>query len=87
MALIRFGAIALLLATGAAADDHRAEVNYMLHCQVCHLPQAEGHDGKVPPMKDFAGYFLRFKEGRDVLIRVPGVAHAARQLILTSHCQ
>ena len=28
-------------------------------------------------MKNFAGYFLHSEEGRDFLIRVPGVAHAA----------
>ena len=28
-------------------------------------------------MKDFVGYFLHSAEGRDFLIRVPGVAHAA----------
>ena len=71
-------AIILLLATTAAvADDRRAHVNYMLHCQGCHLPDAAGHEGKVPPMKDFVGYFLHSAEGRDFLIRVPGVAHAA----------
>ena len=77
MALIRFAAVALLLTIAVAADDRRAEVNYMLHCQGCHLPQAEGHEGKVPPVKDFAGYFLHSEEGRDFLIRVPGVAYAA----------
>ena len=49
----------------------------MLHCQGCHLPEAEGMDGRVPPMKDFVGYFLHSAEGRDFLIRVPGVAHSA----------
>jgi len=49
----------------------------MLHCQGCHLPEAEGVDGRVPPMKDFVGYFLHSEEGREFLIRVPGVAHSA----------
>lgn len=61
----------------ASADDQRAQVNYMLHCQGCHLPEAEGFAGKVPPMKDFAGYFAHSKEGREFLIRVPGVAQSA----------
>jgi hypothetical protein len=75
MALAR---ILLLLAFGTAlANDERAHVNYMLHCQGCHLPQAEGLDGRVPPMKDFVGYFLRSDEGREFLIRVPGVAQSA----------
>lgn len=49
----------------------------MLHCQGCHLPNAEGFEGKVPPMKDFVGFFLHSEPGRDFLIRVPGVAHSA----------
>lgn len=49
----------------------------MLHCQGCHLPAAEGFEGKVPPMKNFVGFFLHSEDGRDFLIRVPGVAHAA----------
>lgn len=67
----------LLAGAQATADDERAHINYMLHCQGCHLPQAEGFAGRVPPMKDFVGYFLHSPEGRDFLIRVPGVAHSA----------
>jgi hypothetical protein len=76
MAVIR-GLLLLLVASHALADDERAHVNYMLHCQGCHLPNAEGMEGKVPPMKDFVGYFLHSAEGRQFLIRVPGVAQSA----------
>ncbi len=61
----------------AGADDHRASVNYMIHCQGCHLPDAIGFSGKVPRMKNFVGYFLHSKEGRAFVIRVPGVATAS----------
>ena len=61
----------------ASADDHRAGINYMIHCQGCHLPEAIGFAGKVPRMKDFVGYFLHSKEGREFVIRVPGVATAS----------
>jgi len=61
----------------AGADDHRASVNYMIHCQGCHLPDAIGFSGKVPRMKNFVGYFLHSKEGREFVIRVPGVATAS----------
>jgi len=67
----------LLAAFVASADDRRAQANYMLHCQGCHLPGAEGSEGRVPPMNDFVGYFLHSQAGREFLIRVPGVAHAA----------
>ena len=77
MAVARIAFLLLLAPAFALADDRRAEVNYMLHCQGCHLPQAEGFEGKVPPMKDFVGYFLHSEEGRAFLIRVPGVAQSA----------
>ncbi|MGI9261665.1 MAG: c-type cytochrome [Woeseiaceae bacterium] len=77
MAIVRLTLLFLLVSGFAMADDRRAQVNYMLHCQGCHLPEAEGFAGKVPPMKDFVGFFLHSEAGRDFLIRVPGVAHAA----------
>ena len=77
MALVRLSLLTVFLAGAAFADDERAHVNYMLHCQGCHLPAAEGFAGKVPVMKDFAGYFLHSQEGREFLIRVPGVALSA----------
>ncbi len=74
--MARFFALALTVALipVASADDHRAKVNYMIHCQGCHLPDAVGFAGRVPRMKDFVGYFLHSKEGREFVIRVPGVA-------------
>ncbi len=77
--VIRFAFIIGLLCSAnvAFSDDQRAHVNYMLHCQGCHLPKAEGFAGRVPVMKDFAGYFLHSQEGREFLIRVPGVSHSA----------
>ena len=66
--------MAMGLMSVANADDHRARINYMIHCQGCHLPEAVGFAGKVPRMKDFVGYFLHSKEGREFIVRVPGVA-------------
>ncbi len=78
MALMRLVLFSFMLSGNLAlADDQRAHVNYMLHCQGCHLPEGEGFDGRVPPMKDFVGYFLHSREGREFLVRVPGVAHSA----------
>lgn len=67
-------ALTFALMPVATADDHRASINYMVHCQGCHLPEAVGFAGHVPRMKDFVGYFLHSKEGREFVIRVPGVA-------------
>ena len=68
--------VALTLSSVAAADDARARENYMLHCQGCHLPAAEGVPGRVPRMQSFLGYFLQLDAGREFVIRVPGVATA-----------
>ena len=77
MAIARLCLLTAFFSCAAVADDNRAHVNYMLHCQGCHLPEAQGFEGKVPPMKDFVGYFLHSGEGREFLIRVPGVAQSA----------
>lgn len=77
-ALVRLAAAfpILVLSNAAAADEARARFNYMLHCQGCHLPDAVGAPGLVPRMKDFVGYFLHSDEGREFLVRVPGVSGA-----------
>jgi hypothetical protein len=67
-------ALTFALVPFASADDHRADVNFKIHCQGCHLPEAIGFAGHVPRMKDFVGYFLHSQEGRRFVIRVPGVA-------------
>lgn len=67
-------ALAIGLLPVAYADDQRASVNYTLHCQGCHLHDARGFSDQVPRMRDFVGYFLHSQEGREFVIRVPGVA-------------
>ena len=75
MASLKYIAFALIfLSSVASADDRRAKVNYQVHCQGCHLPDALGFPGKVPRMNNFVGYFLHSQEGREFLVRVPGVA-------------
>ncbi len=66
----------LAVSLSAAGDDHRAKINYMLYCQGCHLPAAEGLEDKVPRMSGFVGYFTHSDEGRRFLIQVPGSATA-----------
>ncbi len=77
MAVIsRVATVALLIVftSNAGANEQRARVNYMIHCQGCHLPEAAGYPGKVPRMKNFVGYFLHSQEGREFIVRVPGVS-------------
>jgi len=68
--------VGLASAPGARADDERAHINYMLHCQGCHLADAMGFEGRVPRMNGFVGKFLETPEGRAFIIQVPGVATA-----------
>jgi len=58
-------------------DLHRApEINYMLHCQGCHRPDGSGVPGAVPDLRGEVARFLATPDGREFLIRVPGVANA-----------
>ena len=67
-------AVLLTVTSMVLADDQRAHVNYMLHCQGCHRHDASGSGDEVPRMKDFLGYFLHSNEGREFVVRVPGVS-------------
>jgi mono/diheme cytochrome c family protein len=76
---------ALLLLTAAAASSAgdlpeinvpRAQSNYMLNCQGCHLADGSGLPGSVPSMKGFVGSFLQVPGGRDFLVQVPGSANS-----------
>lgn len=59
-----------------AAVASRAQQNYTLYCAGCHRADGAGLAGSVPDMRDFVGLFLHVPEGREFLIRVPGVADA-----------
>lgn len=55
----------------------RARQNYILKCQGCHGPKAQGNLSNTPPMADMIARFLAVPGGREFLGRVPGVATAA----------
>lgn len=65
-----------LVSVAAAAEGNSPRINYMLHCQGCHLPGGIGHPGIVPTMRGQVGLFLRSEEGRAYLVQVPGVAQS-----------
>jgi len=73
------GGLALVLwhLPGHAEGLSRPQINYMLHCQGCHLADGAGTPGKVPALKHEAGRFLSVPGGREYLIRVPGTAQSA----------
>jgi hypothetical protein len=65
-------ASALLVASPAASEP--ARLDYMLHCQGCHLADGSGKPGAVPALRGFVGRFLEVPGGREFLVRVPGSA-------------
>jgi mono/diheme cytochrome c family protein len=70
-----FGA-ALVLALAAASAAASPELDYMLHCQGCHLPDGRGKPGAVPSLADSVGRFAALPGGREFLVRVPGSAQS-----------
>ena len=65
--------LSLLAAIPAQADP---EVDYLLHCSGCHMPDGTGLEGIVPTLHGVIGRMAASKAGREYLIRVPGVAQA-----------
>ena len=63
-----------LAATSPAMADPR--LDYMLHCEGCHLPEAVGWPGLVPSLRGDYGRIAAVRGGRDYLMRVPGAADA-----------
>jgi hypothetical protein len=68
-------AIAFACALAAPAALATPELDYMLHCQGCHLPDGSGVPDAVPSLVG-VGRFLRTSRGREYLIRVPGSAQS-----------
>jgi mono/diheme cytochrome c family protein len=54
----------------------RARMNWMLHCQGCHQPDASGSANGAPARAGIVARFLGVDGGRAYLARVPGVANA-----------
>jgi hypothetical protein len=79
-------AVVLLVAapTGAADSDtaaplhhyQGAELDWALRCGGCHGIHGQGTPGHVPRLAGFVGHFTRHPEGRNYLMRVPGVVRA-----------
>ena len=58
----------------AGATD-AVEVDYMLNCQGCHLPDGSGFPARnVPSLTNHMGKFLWVDGGRTFLVQVPGAA-------------
>jgi len=52
----------------------RAQNNWMLHCQGCHLASGDTQTRNAPPLAGQVSRVLAVAGGREYLARVPGVA-------------
>ena len=67
---------ALLLGAAAPATRADPEVDYLLHCSGCHMPDGTGLDQVVPTLHDVIGRMVAEPGGRAYIVRVPGVSQA-----------
>ena len=58
------------------AWGYQPAVNYQLRCMGCHLADGSGQSGRVPSIRRSLVLFSAFPEGREYVVRVPGVAQS-----------
>jgi hypothetical protein len=68
--------IALSWATSSVAWAYQPVVNYQLRCMGCHLADGSGQPGRVPSIRRSLVLFSASLEGRNYVVRVPGVAQS-----------
>jgi hypothetical protein len=83
-------AVALLALLGGSGRAHAVDyapgqplerfagprADYAFRCKGCHGFAGEGTPGHVPRLDGFVGLYTNLPEGRDYLMRVPGVARS-----------
>lgn len=71
-------AVAAAIVACASAQSARADVrdDYWLHCAGCHGPSGAGVPGVVPSLREL-GTLVALPGGRELLVRVPGVAQSS----------
>ena len=62
---------------GEAAPPYSASVNYQLQCRGCHRPDGSGEAGRVPSLRRTLVRFSMAADGREFILRVPGVAQSS----------
>jgi hypothetical protein len=75
-ALTAIAGIAFACAAASAAWAYQPLVNFQLHCMGCHLADGSGQAGRVPSIRRSLVLFSASPEGRDYIVRVPGVAQS-----------
>ena len=65
------------LSLAAAYEPRTVEDQYALHCMGCHGPQGRGLPPDIPDVTRSLTPLLATPEGRDYVLRVPGVSRSA----------
>jgi mono/diheme cytochrome c family protein len=63
--------------SAASSRLEGAGEDYMRACQGCHGAEGCTDPAVIPPLRGSVGYFTRSAQGREYLVRVPGVALSA----------
>lgn len=71
-----FAAVTLWSTSTYTAWGYQPLVNFQLHCMGCHLADGSGESGRVPSIRRSLVLFSATPEGRQYVIRVPGVAQS-----------
>ena len=75
--LARTGVFMVMIATVmSSARAYTPRVNYQLQCMGCHHADGAGEYGRVPSVRPTLVPFSMSADGRNFLLRVPGVAQA-----------
>jgi len=69
-------AIILIAAAANAAFAYRPMINFQLNCMGCHLADGSGEAGRVPSIRRTLLLFSGSPQGRNYVLRVPGVAES-----------
>ncbi len=72
----RLTILALTCAAANAAWGYQPGVNFQIHCMGCHLADGSGQPGRVPSIRRSLVLFSASRQGRDYIVRVPGVAQS-----------
>ena len=68
----------ILVSLAASADAFAdPKTDYLLYCRGCHLADGSSVPPQVPTLLNVIGRIVATPEGRDYVIRVPGVAQSA----------
>lgn len=72
------GALGAEIALGIETTPaYSARVNYQLQCMGCHGADGSGEAGRVPSIRRTLVPFSLVPEGREFVLRVPGIAQSA----------